>query len=82
MLAAINPKQMFKPFNKAEPDSFAMNEFIHMECTKVTVLGEKKIALCNAPSFVLTDDVKKVTCPKCKSIIKLTTKKKRLGYKV
>ena len=38
---------MFKQFNKAEPDSFAMNEFIHMECTKVTVLGEKKIALCN-----------------------------------
>ena len=40
MLAVINLKQMFKPFNKAEPDSFAMNEFIHMECTKVTVKYE------------------------------------------
>lgn len=66
-----------------EPETLMMPEYIHMKCTKVSAFGEKTIPLCNCQPFVaMTSDKKKVTCPKCKKIIKETTKKKKLGYRV
>lgn len=80
MLGTITqPKPTLHELPKSR--TIAKLEYIHMECTKVSVLGEKKIALCQVPSFNLTDDVKKVTCPMCKQIIK-STKRKRIGVRL
>lgn len=75
------PKPMFHKYEEVESGTATKLEYVHMECTKVRVLGEKKIALCQVPSFNLTDDVKKVTCPMCKKIIK-STKRKRIGVRL
>lgn len=66
-----------------EPQEKEQSEYIHMKCVKVTALGQKKVPLCGCQPFVLmTRNKKRVTCPKCKQIIKVVTKKKRLGVQV
>lgn len=56
--------------------------FTHMECQQETLLGSKKVALCGAGSLVeMTDNVRKVSCPKCLSIIKNTLVWKRRRFR-
>lgn len=73
---AKQPNFIFEEFDRIVA-AFPKPKFVHMELTKVTVFGERKIALCGCENVELTDDKKKVNCPKCKQIIRQVKKNRK-----